>query len=153
MQISTAWIWPIVAAIGLVACGHPSKPRRQLPPAPYTYLTLTACKSYQSNINECQLDYGAGFARQRLGPVQLVSRGLPLVASADRYQVSGCWPTDRIRRELPNFGCRIYVSTSGVDAGSVLIKGGTAVKLARILGDREQIGYRWKRDEWSRVRD
>jgi hypothetical protein len=81
--------------------------------------------------------------------------GLALATDRDdvRYQVSSCWPAPRVQRELPNFVCRISGAQTGADAGSVLIKGGTAVRLARILGDREQFEYRWTPDPWSGLRD
>lgn len=153
MRISRVLSAPAVLAILLTGCGQMRQPPRPLPPAPFTYLSLTGCRSYSSNISECQLEYGTDFARHRLGPVQQVGRALTTGRDEFRYQVSFCWPVQRIQRELPNFVCRIYGSRSGSDAGSVLIKGGTAVRLARILGDREQILYRWTPDRWSRLRD
>ncbi|MCZ7935638.1 hypothetical protein O9X90_25250 [Agrobacterium leguminum] len=135
----------------LAGCGHQVEQLRPLPPAPFAYLTLAACKAYSSNIVECQLEYGTHFGRHRLGPVQ--NRGLSIGLDGGRYQVESCYSVDRIQRELPNFVCRISVATSGTDAGSVLIKGGTAVRLARILGDREQLQYRWTPDKWSRLND
>jgi hypothetical protein len=126
---------------------------RALPPAPFAYLSLAACRNYPSNIVECQLEYGTAFGRHRLGPVQQATRDLAAGSGGDRYQVSTCWPAPRVQRELPNFICRIYGSRSGADAGSVLVKGGTAVRLARILGNRAQIEYRWKPDRWSRLHD
>lgn len=141
----------LAIAMPLTSCGHVTPPPRPVPPAPFTYLSLAACRSYAGNIVECQLEHGTHYRRQRLGPVQ--QKALAIGREDDRYQVSSCWPAPKIQRELPNFGCRIYGSRSGADAGSVLIKGGTAVHLARILGDREQIQYRWMPDKWSRVRD
>jgi hypothetical protein len=85
--------------------------------------------------------------------VQEVALALATDRDDVRYQVSSCWPAPRVQRELPNFVCRIYGVQSGADAGSVLIKGGTAVRLARILGDREQFEYRWTPDPWSRLKN
>lgn len=150
MRAPKALLWPLAVTVPLTACAHATKPPRPLPQAPFAYLSLTACRNYPGKIIECQLDYGAGFARQRLGPVQQASRNL---AMRSQYQISSCWPADRFRPELPNFTCRIYDGPTDADSGSVLIKGGTAVRLARILGDREQIGYRWTPDKWSRVAD
>lgn len=141
----------LTAMLALAGCGHQVERHRSLPPAPFAYLTLAGCKGYSSNIFECQLEYGTDFERQRLGPVQ--DRGLSIDFYGGRYQIESCYPVDRIQRELPNFVCRISVATSGTDAGSVLIKGGTAVRLSRILGDREQLQYQWTPDKWSRLRD
>lgn len=153
MRISTALVWPMAVAIPLAACGQLTHPPRPLPPAPFAYLSLTACRSYPSDIVECQLEYGTEYGRHRLGPVQQVSRDLATRSGGVRYQISACWPAARIQRELPNFSCRIYSGRSGADAGLVLVKGGTAVRLARILGDHDQIEYRWQPDRWSRLRD
>ncbi|MFA1624247.1 hypothetical protein ACDY96_15825 [Rhizobium mongolense] len=135
----------------LAGCGHQAEALRPPPPAPFAYLSLAACKSYPDNIVECQLEYGAEFGRQRLGPVQQM--GPSIGRDGGRYQVESCYPVARIQRELPNFVCRISAARSRADAGSVLVKGGTAVRLARILGDREQLQYRWTPDKWSRLRD
>lgn len=135
----------------LAGCGHQTEPLRPLPPAPFAYLRLAACKNYPDDIVECQLEYGSDFGRQRLGPVQ--ERGLSIDRGGGRYQVQSCYSVSRIQKELPNFVCRISDARSGADAGSVLIKGGTAVRLARILGDREQLQYRWTSDKWSRLHD
>lgn len=135
----------------LAGCGHQVEQPRPLPPAPFAYLSLASCKSYSSNIVACQLEYGTDFERQRLGPVQ--DRGLSIDLYGGRYQIESCYPVERIQKELPNFVCRISVSASGADVGSVLVKGGTAVRLARILGDRAQLQYRWTPDKWSRLRD
>ncbi|MEH7901300.1 hypothetical protein V7794_08125 [Rhizobium laguerreae] len=131
--------------------GELARSPRPLSPAPFAYLSLTACRTYASNIVDCQLDYGTQFGRQRLGSVQ--QTGLATGRNANGYQVTSCYAVPRIQKELPNFVCRIYDARSGADAGSVLIKGGTAVRLARILGDREQIQYRWMPDKWSRLGD
>jgi hypothetical protein len=151
MRISKLLSGALAIVILLAGCGHLPEAPRPLPLAPFAYLSLSACRSYGSHIVECQLEYGSKFGRQRLGPVQ--QKALAIGREDNRYQVSSCWPAPRIQRELPNFVCRIYGARSGVDAGSVLIKGGTAVGLARILGDREQIQYRWTPDKWSRLRD
>lgn len=135
----------------LAGCGHQVERPRPQPPAPFAFLSLTACKAYRDNIFECQLEYGTEVGRQRLGPVQ--ERSLALAGDGERYQIESCYPVARIKRELPNFVCRIYVGSSGVEAGSILVKGGTAVRLARILGDREQLQYRWTPDKWSRLND
>lgn len=151
MRTSSALFWPMVVAIPLVACGQLTQAPR--PPQPFAYLTLTACRNYPGDIVECQLEYGTDFGRHRLGPVQQVSRNLARGLHGYRYRVLDCWPASRVQRELPNFTCRTYRSQSGADAGSVLVKGGTAVRLARILGDREQILHRWKPDRWARLHD
>lgn len=153
MRIVKMLFWPLAMTIPLAACGQHAQSSRPLPPAPFAYLSLSACRHYPASIVECQLDYGTEFGRHRLGPVQQVSHDLGTALDGARYQVSFCRPVSRIQRELPNFTCRIYSAQSGSDAGSVLVKGGTAVRLARILGDREQLGYRWKPDRWSRLGD
>lgn len=135
----------------LAGCGHQIERPRPQPPAPFAYLSLAACKAYRDNITECQLEYGTKFGRQRLGPVQ--ERGLSIAGGDQPYQVESCYKVTRIQPELPNFVCRISAGRSGADAGSVLVKGGTAVHLARILGDHEQLQYRWTSDKWSRLRD
>ncbi|QKK27884.1 hypothetical protein [Rhizobium hidalgonense] len=151
MRISKTRSVSLAIMMLLSGCGDLARVPRPLPPAPFTYLSLTACRSYASNILECQLEYGTQFGRQRLGPVQ--QTGLDISRDDSRYQVTSCYSVPRIQKELPNFVCRISKVQSGADAGSVLIKGGTAVRLARILGDREQIQYRWTPDKWSRLRD
>lgn len=151
MRISTKLFGSLAAMILLTGCGHQMEAPRPLPPAPFAYLSLTACRSYGSHIAECQLEHGTDFGRLRLGPVQ--ERGLSIGRDGERYQVESCYPVSRIQKELPNLICRISAARSGVDAGSVLVKGGTAVRLARILGDREQLQYRWTPDIWSRLGD
>lgn len=151
MRTFTKLFGSLAAMLALAGCGHRIERPRPQPPVPYAYLSLAACKAYSSNIIECQLQYGTDFGRQRLGPVQ--DRGLSIGLDGGRYQVESCYPVERIQKELPNFVCRISVSASGANAGSVLVKGGTAVRLARILGDREQLQYRWAPDKWSRLRD
>ncbi|PJR12815.1 hypothetical protein CEJ86_24900 [Sinorhizobium meliloti] len=142
----------ICATILLAGCGATVQPTRPLPVAPYAYLSLNACKAYGSNIVECQLDYLGNFGRQRLGPVQQKSRPAGRGNEDYQYQVSTCMPMQRVQKELPIYLCEIYGARSGADAGSVYIKGGTAVRLARVLGDPEQLRYRWQPDVWSRVR-
>ncbi|MBY5714766.1 hypothetical protein [Rhizobium leguminosarum] len=139
----------LAIVILLSGCGHVAQQPRPQPIAPFSYLSLAGCRHYASNIVDCQLEYGTEFGRQRLGSVQ--QTGLIIGRNANRYQVASCYAVPRIQKELPNFVCRIYDAQSGADAGSVLIKGGTAVRLARILGDREQIQYRWMPDKWSRL--
>jgi hypothetical protein len=136
----------------LAGCASITPPQRPLPPTPYTYLSLAACRHYGAMIVDCRLEYGTDFVRHRLGSVQQMSREY---ASGDdhRYQVASCFPAPRIQKELPNYLCEIYGARSGADAGSVLVTGGTAVRLAKILGDQEQIRYRWTADRWSRVGD
>ena len=135
----------------LAGCGHQIERPQPRPPAPFAYLSLTACRAYRDNIVECQLEYGTEVGRQRLGPVQ--ERSMTLAGDGERYQIEFCYPVARIKRELPNFVCRIFVGSSSAEAGSILVKGGTAVRLARILGDREQLQYRWTPDKWSRLND
>ncbi|NDK52295.1 hypothetical protein [Rhizobium laguerreae] len=151
MRTFTKLFGSLAAITALAGCGHQVERPRPQPPVPFAYLSLAACKAYSSNIVECQLEYGTQFGRERLGPVQ--ERGLSISGGGERYQIESCYPVARIKRELPNFVCRIYSSQSGIHADSVLIKGGTAVRLARILGDREQTQYRWTPDKWSRLRD
>lgn len=136
----------------LAGCASVNSPPRPLPPSPYTYLSLADCKRYGSAIVDCQMEYGTVFARHRLGSVQQTGRGY--AAGHDhRYQVASCVQAPRIQKELPNYICQIYGVRSGAEAGPVLVKGGTAVRLAKVLGDQEQIRYRWTADRWSRVRD
>jgi len=151
MRFFTKLFGSLATMMVLAGCGHQVERPRPQPPAPFAYLSLTACEAYRDNIVECQLEYGTDFGRHRLGPVQ--DGGLSIDHYGGRYQVESCYPVERIQKELPNFVCRISVTTSGADAGSVLVKGGTAVRLARVLGDREQLRYRWTPDKWSRVND
>ncbi|MBB3659934.1 hypothetical protein FHX15_005203 [Rhizobium sp. BK650] len=151
MRFFTKLSGSLAAMTVLAGCGHQLERPRPQPPAPFAYLNLTSCRAYRNNIVECQLEYGTDFGRQPLGPVQ--ERGLTSAGEGERYQVESCYAVDRLQRELPNFVCRISVRISGTDAGSVLVKGGTAVRLARILGDGEQLHYRWTPDKWSRLRD
>ncbi|MBY5827264.1 hypothetical protein [Rhizobium leguminosarum] len=151
MRIFTKLFGSLATMTVLAGCGHQVEGPRPQAPAPFAYLSLTACKAFRDNIVECQLEHDTEFGRQRLGPVQ--ERGLSIANDGQRYQVESCYQVTRIQPELPNFVCRITVRRSATGAGSVLVKGGTAVRLARILGDREQIQYRWNRDKWSRLRD
>lgn len=139
-----------IFATSLTGCASVNP--RPLPPPPYAYLNLADCRRYGSIIVDCQLEYGTDFARHRLGSVQQTGRGY---SSADdrRYQVASCASMPRVQKELPNYICEIYGARSGGDAGSVLVKGGAAVRLAMIFGDREQARYRWMPDRWSRLRD
>lgn len=152
MIIRKTFIGGAGAALVLAGCASGVQHMRPLPVAPYTHLRLNSCNAYGSNIVECQLEYGSGFGWQRLGPVQPNSR--PYVASSGdyQYQVSSCLPMQRVQEQLPIYLCEIYGVRSGADAGSVFIKGGTAVRLAKVLGDREQQQYRWTPDVWSQIR-
>lgn len=136
----------------LAGCASVNPPPRPLPPAPYSYLSLVACRHYGSAFVDCQMEYATAFGRHRLGSVQQRERGY-VVGNDHRYQVAFCSPALRVHKQLPNYLCQIYGARSGADAGAVLVKGGTAVRLARIFGDLEQTRYRWKPDRWSRVRD
>lgn len=144
-----AWVG---VAVLLTGCANGVQHMRPLPPEPYAYLQLNACRGYGSNIVECQLEYGGYYGRQRLGPVQQKSRPYAGSGGDYQYQVASCMPMQRVQRQLPIYLCEIYGARSGADAGSVFIKGGTAVRLAKILGDHEQLRYQWKPDVWSRVR-
>lgn len=136
----------------LAGCAGLNPPPRPLPPAHYAYLSLADCRRYGSMIVDCQMEYGADFARHRLGSVQQTGRGY-LSAGDHRYQIASCTSAPRIQIELPNYICEIYGMRSGKDAGLVLVKGGTAVRLAKIFGDQEQVRYRSTPDRWSRVDD
>ncbi|MGR9363610.1 hypothetical protein ACU8OO_34710 (plasmid) [Rhizobium leguminosarum] len=151
MRTFTKLFGSLAAMTVLAGCGHQVERPQPRPPAPFAYLSLTACKAYRDKIVECQLEYGTEVGRQRLGPVQ--ERGLTIAGDGERYQILSCYPVARIKRELPNFVCRISSGSSGAEAASILVKGGTAVRLARILGDREQLQYRWTPDKWSRLKD
>jgi hypothetical protein len=150
MRTFTKLFGSLAAMTALAGCGHQVERPRPQPPVPFAYLSLAACKAYSSNIVECQLEYGTDFGRQRLGPVR--ERSLTLAGDGGHYQIESCYPVARIMGELPNFVCRISAGSSGAEAGSILVKGGTAVRLARILGDREQLQYRWTPDKWSRLK-
>jgi hypothetical protein len=150
--IKTAFIGGVGAALLLTGCASGVQHVLPLPVAPYTHLRLNSCKAYGSNIVECQLEYGSDYGWLHLGPAQQKSR--PFVGSSGdyQYQVSSCLPMQRVQKQLPIYLCEIYGVRSGADAGTVFIKGGTAVRLAKVLGDAEQLRYRWNPDVWSRVR-
>ncbi|MDR6819797.1 hypothetical protein J2X76_004994 [Neorhizobium sp. 2083] len=49
MRIWTALFWPMAIAIPLAGCGQLTQAQRLLPPEPFAYLTLAACRNYPSN--------------------------------------------------------------------------------------------------------
>lgn len=139
-----------IFTVSLAACGSVEPLPRSLPTAPYISLSLADCRQYGPRIVDCQLESGTEFVRYRLGSVQQTGR-LYAFGDDQRYQVAACASAPRIQKELPIHTCRIYGARSGVDAGSVLVKGATAIRLSQLLGDQEQIRYRWTPDRWSRV--
>ena len=121
-----------------------------LPPEPYTYLQLRNCKAYPG-FTECRLMLSTQYGPVSFGPVQMrgrLSDGRPV---AYQYQVLGCAPLRRAVAPLPNYNCEISQMSNGLSAGTVLVKGATAVRLAKHLGDVGQLDYRWNKDPWSRV--
>ncbi|MCX8571125.1 hypothetical protein [Aminobacter sp. MET-1] len=85
-----------------------------------------------------------------LGPVQQRNRRFQALGDQYQYQVTSCYEIVRVNPPLPNYVCTIVGYRTGADAGSVFVKGGTAVKLAKYLGNREQLRYRRERDPWDR---
>lgn len=146
---------PIAAAavLGIILAGCASQmvPSSYSVSRPWTGLKLTQCKAY-GTFSECQLVQTSAphFQRYRLGPVQQQNRQLRTLSDDYQYQITGCYQILRVNGPLPNFLCRIVGYRTGADAGSVFVKGGTAVNLAKYLGDQEQLRYRWKRDPWER---
>ncbi len=146
---------PAVAAMAMgmvvAGCTSPVAPLSYSVPHPWSGLKLTQCKAY-GTFSECQLVQTARSEYQayRLGPVQQQNRRFQTLSDDYQYQISGCTQLERVNRPLPNYLCRIRDYRTGVEAGSVFVKGGTAVNLARFLGDPEQLRYQWKRDPWER---
>jgi hypothetical protein len=145
----------IIAAIALglavAGCASPVGPSSHSAPRPWTGLKLTQCKAY-GMFSECQLvqTSASQYRRYRLGPVQQQNRRFQTLSDDYQYQIKGCYQIERVSRPLPNYLCRVAGYRSGTDAGSVFVKGGTAVNLAKFLGDQEQLRYQRTRDPWER---
>ena len=139
-----------IAALGILT-GCASQPvHRMLRPEPYMYLQLRNCKSYPG-FTECRLMLLTQYGPVSFGPVQMRGRSSNGRPVAYHYHVLGCAPLQRAVPPLPNYNCEISEMSGGLSAGTVLVKGGTAVRLAKHLGDVEQLNYWWKKDTWSRV--
>lgn len=142
-----------VMVLGMVVagCASPVGPLSYSVPYPWTGLKLTQCKAY-GTFSECQLvqTSASHYQRYRLGPVQQQNRQFQTLSDDYQYQITHCSEIERVNTPLPNYLCRIVGFRTGADAGSVFVKGGTAVNLAKYLGNREQLHYRWKRDPWER---
>jgi hypothetical protein len=82
--------------------------------------------------------------------VQQQNRQLQTLSDDYQYQITGCYQIERVNRALPNYLCEIVAYRTGAAAGSVFVKGGTAVNLAKYLGDQEQLRYQRRRDPWER---
>jgi hypothetical protein len=149
MKISIAAAMALgVAAAG---CASPIEPLSYSVPRPWAGLKLTRCKAY-GTFSECQLvqTSASHFQPYRLGPMQQQNRRLQTLSDEYQYQITGCYQIGRVNRPLPNYLCRIVGYPTGADAGSVFVKGGTAVNLGKFLGNQEQLRYRRKRDPWER---
>ena len=134
-----------IAVLGILA-GCASQPvHRMLPPQPYANLQLRDCKAYPG-FTECRLMLLTQYGPVSFGPVQ--SNGRP---SGYQYQVLGCAPLQWAVPHLPNYNCEISEMGGGLSAETVVVKGGTAVRLAKHFGDIQQLNYHWKKDPWSRV--
>ena len=146
---------PVIAAraLGLAVegCASPVGPSSYSAPRPWTGLKLTQCKAY-GTFSECQLvqTSTSQYRRYRLGPVQQQNRRFQTLSDDYQYQITGCYQIERVNRPLPNYLCRIVRYRTGADAGSVFVKGATAVNLAKFLGDQEQLRYQRTRDPWER---
>jgi hypothetical protein len=116
-----------------------------LPPEPYTYFQLRNCNAYPGFI-ECRLMLLTQYGPMSFGPVQMRGRSSNGRPVAYKYQVLSCVPLQRAVPPLPNYNCEISEMSGGLSAGTVLVKGGTAVRLAKHLGDVQQLNYRWKKD-------
>ena len=121
-----------------------------MPPEPYTYLQLRNCQAYPG-FTECRLVLSTQYGPVSFGPVQMRGRSRNGRPVAYKYQVLGCVPLQRAVPPLPNYNCEISEMSGDLSAGTVLVKGGTAVRFAKHLGDVQQLDYRWKKDTWSRV--
>ncbi|RFC64799.1 hypothetical protein [Mesorhizobium denitrificans] len=143
----------VVMALGMAVagCALPTEPLSHSVSYPWTGLKLTQCKAY-GTFSECQLvqTSASHYQRYQLGPVQQQNRRLQTLSNDYQYQVTSCYEIQRVNRPLPNYLCRIVGYRTGADAGSVFVKGGTAVNLAKYLGDQEQLHYQRKRDPWER---
>lgn len=138
----------MIAVLRILA-GCASQPVYEiLPLEPYAPLQLRNCKAY-SGFRECRLMLSTQYGPVSFGPVQM--RGRDRQPVAHKYQVLGCTPLGRVVLPLPNYECEISEMSSGLSAGTVLVKGGTAVTFAKHLGDVGQLDYRWKKDPWSRA--
>jgi hypothetical protein len=137
--------------MAMAGCASPVESLRYSVPRPWTGLKLTQCKAY-GTFSECQLVQTSASRHQqyRLGPVQQQNRRFQTLSDDYQYQVTSCYEIQRVNKPLPNYLCRIVGYRTGADAGSVFVKGGTAVNLAKYLGDREQLRYQWTRDPWER---
>lgn len=139
-----------IAALAVLA-GCASQPvDRMRPLEPYTYLQLRNCKVYPG-FSECRLMLLTQYGPVSFGPVQMRGRSSNGPPAGYQYQVLGCAPVQRAVPLLPNYNCEISEISGGLSAGTVLVKGGTAVRLAKHFGDIQQLNYRWKKDPWSRV--
>ncbi|WP_137113884.1 hypothetical protein [Mesorhizobium sp. GR13] len=137
--------------MAVAGCTLPTEPLSHSVSYPWTALQLTQCKAY-GTFSECQLvqTSASHYQRHRLGPVQQQNRRFQILSNDYQYQITSCYEIQRVNRPLPNYLCRIVGYRTGADAGSVFVKGGTAVNLAKYLGDQEQLRYQWKRDPWER---
>lgn len=146
---------PVAVAMSLgmavAGCASPVEPLNYSVPHPWAGLKLTQCKAY-GRFSECQLvqTSASHYQPYRLGPVQQQNRRFQTLSDDSQYQITGCYQIERVNRPLPNYLCRIVGHRTGADAGSVFVKGGTAVNLAKYLGDQEQLRYQRKRDPWER---
>jgi len=151
MKVSVAAA--IALSVGLVGCAARMEPQHYYVSYPWSGLKLSGCRAF-GTFSECQLvsTTTSAYAPWRLGPVQQKNRRFQILSDSYQYQITACHEIDRVNRPLPNYVCRIVGYRTGADAGSVFVKGGTAVNLAKYLGVRGQIYYRWKRDPWERKR-
>ena len=148
MKLSVA---AAIALLGLAGCAGRMEPQHYYVSHPWSGLKLSGCRPY-GTFSECQLvsTTTSAYAPWRLGPVQQKNRRFQTLSDSYQYQIMACYEIDRVNRPLPNYLCQIVRYMTGADAGSIYVKGGTAVNLAKYLGAREQINYRWKRDPWER---
>lgn len=146
---------PVVAAMAMgmvvAGCASPVAPLSYSVPHPWSGLKLTQCRAY-GTLSECQLVQTAAlhYRAYRLGPVQQQNRRFQTLSDDYQYQITSCYAIERVNGPLPNYLCRIVGYRTGAEAGSVFVKGGTAVNLAKYLGDQEQLHYQRKRDPWER---
>jgi hypothetical protein len=141
----------LALGMGVAGCAWPVAPPRYSIPHPWSGLKLTQCKAYGA-FSECQLVQTSASHDQPywLGPVQQWNRRFQRLSDDYAYQITRCYEIERVNKPLPNYLCRVVGYRTGADAGSVFVKGGTAVNLAKYLGDREQLRYQRKRDPWDR---
>lgn len=71
------------------------------------------------------------------GPVSLGAVQTTRRLGSNTYRIGRCSAVSWQVNPLPNYYCNIEIARGGLSAGHVLIKGGTAVRLAKHMGDMD----------------